>query len=283
MSLVINDVAQPPCRLGSGSFRLFRAFVREVARLSPNLTRITFGGPELAGMIGGGLDQRIKLLFPRRGQARPWLPDDRDYRCVRTLNESVRPILRTYTLRAHRSEHLEFDVDFVLHGTNGPGSAFASRARPGDEIAVGAPALDHPHPARLPGVEYDLARLHGQTLIVGDETALPAIGGIVEALPRGVRALVYADIPDFADAPRFATLADVQARWFAHHGRTHKRYRDLLGAVRSARVDGDRCYAWVAGESGMVRAVRRLLIQELGFSLGHSTFMGYWKQGRAGD
>lgn len=278
MLRTIDSIGQPPCPLGP--FRLFRAFVRDVAGVSPSLTRITFGGAELAGMTGGGLDQRIKLLFPRRGQARPCLPDDRDYRSVRALNEAVRPILRTYTLRAHRCEHDEFDVDFVLHGTNGPGSAFACRARPGDEIAVAAPSVDYPHPTPLPGVEYDLARVHEETLIIGDETALPAIGGIVEALPGGTRALVYADVPDLADVPRFATRADVQARWFVHHGRTRTRGRNLLKALRSARVNRDRCYAWVAGESGMVRAVRRLLLQELGFSLQHSTFMGYWKQGQ---
>src|SRR5919201_774261 len=175
MQSVINSAGQPlPGR--TGPFRLFRASVRDVARLSPNLTRITFGGAELTGMTDGGLDQRIKLLFPRRGQARPCLPDDRDYRSVRALSEHVRPIMRTYTLRAHRAEHAEFDEDFVLHGTNGPGSAFACRARPGDEIGVGAPNRDYPQPARLPGVEYDLARLREDTLIIGDETALPAIG-----------------------------------------------------------------------------------------------------------
>lgn len=265
----------------TGPFGLFRGFVREVVRLSPSLARITFGGPELAGMTGGGLDQRIKLLLPRQGQARPCLPEDRSYAAVRELDEDVRPILRTYTLRGHRPEHAEFDVDFVLHGGGGPGSAFACRARPGDEIAVGAPNLHYPHPVRLSGVEYDLARLHDETLIIGDETALPAIGGIVEALPHGARALVYAEVPDRADIQLFSARADVQARWFGHPGSTHARRHLLLDAVRSAPVDSDRCYAWVAGESGMVRAARRLLVQQ-GFPSEHITFMGYWKQGRAG-
>lgn len=280
MHALINGLEQPPCVAGT-PFRVFRAFVRDVAWLSPSLTRITFGGAELAGMTGGGLDQRIKLLLPRRGQVRPCLPGDRDYRSVRALGENVRPILRTYTLRAHRPERAEFDVDVVMHGSGGPGSAFAHRARPGDEIAVAAPRLDHPHPARLPGVEYDLARLQADTLIVGDETALAAIGGIVEALPSGTRAQVYAEVPDPMDIPRLSTRADVQAYWFVHHGRARARH-DLLDAVRSARADCDRCYAWVAGESGLVRAVRRLLIRQLGFAIGNGTFMGYWKQGRAG-
>lgn len=245
--------------------------------LSPSLTRITFGGAELAGMTSGGLDQRIKLLFPHAGRTRPCLPEDRAYPAVREMRNDVRPVMRTYTLRAHRPERAEVDVDFVLHGAGGPGSAFACHARPGDEIAIGAPGAQSPHPVRV-GVEYDLTRLGRDTLIIGDETALPAIGSIVETLPRGVRALVYAEVPHPGDALAFTTSAEVGARWFAHHGRVRARRHRLLEAIRSVPLD-DHCYVWVAGESGMVRAVRRMLVRRRAFPVERITFMGYWKLG----
>lgn len=277
MQNVINETGPDPSATAAGQYRLFRGVVRGVTRLSPSLTRITFGGAELADMAGGGLDQRIKLLFPRVGQVRPCLPGNRAYRSVRELPTDVRPILRTYTLRAHRPRLAEADVDFVVHEADGPGSAFARQARPGDEIAIGAPDPHSPCPTRV-GVEYDLARLDSNTLIIGDETALPAIGCIVESLPRGIRALVCAEVPDPGDALAFATPAEVRASWFVHHGRARQRRHRLLDAIRSVPLE-DRCYVWAAGESGMVRAVRRLLVRQRGFPVERSTFMGYWKLG----
>ncbi|EQD81741.1 hypothetical protein GCM10009533_14810 [Saccharopolyspora spinosporotrichia] len=92
------------------------------------------------------------------------------------------------------------------------------RARVGDRIAVYAPNAEHPHGRRFAGVEYDFDRLGERTLLVGDETALPAIASILEALPSGVRAEVFAEVPDSGDVLSIPTAADARVQWLPRLG-----------------------------------------------------------------
>jgi NADPH-dependent ferric siderophore reductase len=264
------------------AFRLFRIEVARVRLLSTHLARITFTGPDLDGMTSGGLDQRIKLVFPRPGQGEPIVPDGpRPYQALRELPTDVRPTLRSYTVRAHRPQLGEFDVDFVLHGDIGPASAFAGRARPGDRLLVYAPNAEHPHGSRLTGVEFRLDAVGDRALLVGDETALPAIAGILAELPVGVHARVYVEVPEPSDAQPLPTAASAEVHWLPRRDRRPGAL--LTEAVRSVRLPGGGWYAWLAGESGMVTTVRRHLVAERGFARNAVTFMGYWRYGRSED
>ncbi len=263
------------------AFKVFAARVVRVRRLSPHLARITFGGPELAGMTSGGLDQRIKVLLPQAGQEAPCLPEeDRTFRGVRELSEERRPLARTYTIRAHRPERAEFDVDFVLHGATGPASAFAERALPGDRVGIVGPNAEYDHAERFGGVEYRMDLLAGRTLIVGDETALPAIGSILEALPAGTRATAVVELPEAADIPTLDVAADVRFRWLPRGESAAARGDSVLGEIRSRNWFDAGLYAWVCGESSMVKGVRRQLLAG-GLDAARVTFMGYWREGGA--
>lgn len=62
----------------------------------------------------------------------------------------------------------------------------------------------------------------------------------------------------------------------------------LTAAARaSSPVEGDdegggpRFYAWIAGEAGVVKALRRYLVREVGVDRQQVAFMGYWREGRA--
>ncbi|WP_190813369.1 siderophore-interacting protein [Saccharopolyspora pogona] len=275
-------ISSPP-RLELGAealpFRLFRIEVAEVHRLSRRLVRITFTGPELSAMTSGGLDQRVKLIFPQPGQREPMIPaGERPYQALRALPLEIRPKLRSYTVRVHRPERDEFDVDFVLHGDTGPASAFAGRARPGDRLVVYAP--NAACPASCGGVEFRLDAVRDRALLIGDETALPAIAGILAALPGGVRAKVYVEIPDAADAQYLASAAEVELHWLPRRGR--RPGAALLSAIRAAVLPGE-WYAWLAGETGMVASLRRHLVDDRGFDRSAVTFMGYWRLGRSED
>ena len=271
----------PPRPAATAAFKLFRVEVRDVRRLGRHLTRITFGGPDLARMACGGLDQRIKVIFPLPGQELVLPEDDRPYLALRNLPAEIRPHFRSYTVRAHRPELCEFDIDFVLHGDTGPGSSFALHARVGDCLAVYAPNAEHPHGARFAGVEYRMETLRERTLIVGDETALPAIGSILESLPTGVCADVYIEVPDSRDAQPLVTAADASVYWLPRSG--SERPGSLLAeAVRDARLSCE-SYCWLAGECGMVTAIRRHLINDRDFERDAITFMGYWRNGQSED
>ncbi|GAA2793992.1 siderophore-interacting protein [Saccharopolyspora taberi] len=273
------SIPTPLRQAAAAAFRLFRTEVRGVRRVGGNLTRITFGGPELAGMACGGLDQRVKLILPLPGQELELPEGDRPYQRLRELPNESRPHFRSYTVRAHRPESCEFDIDFVLHGDAGPGTSFARTARVGDRLAVYAPDAEHAHGARFGGVEYRMDALGDRTLIVGDETALPAIGSILETLPAGVAADVYVEIPDPSDEQVLETDADAEVHWLARSGCERPGVL-MTDAIRAARLSSE-SYCWVAGERAMVTTIRRHLISERDFDRESVTFMGYWRNGES--
>jgi len=231
--------------------------VTRVQPLTPHLTRITFRAPSLADLADDGPDQRFKLLLPRPGQQRPILPDGGAnwYAQWQQMPEHERPVLRTYTIRHYRAEAGEVDVDFVLHGDSGPASAWASRAKAGNRVGIYGAFADYDPP---PDADWQL--------IVGDDTALPAIGAILDRSRLPSRVFVeVAGRPDRIDLP-----ADVT--WL------HRDDGDtLLDAVRKLELPEGRAYAWVAGESGAVQAIRRHLVHDRALPRESITFTGYWR------
>ncbi|HEX3785609.1 MAG TPA: siderophore-interacting protein [Pseudonocardiaceae bacterium] len=110
-------------------FRFFDLHVLRAKQLCPSFVRVTFGGESLAEVTCGGRDQRVKLFFPHRYQETPVLPADRDgdwFGQWRSMDPSVRAVMRTYTVRAQRPG--ELDVDFAVHGIGGPASQWAALA-----------------------------------------------------------------------------------------------------------------------------------------------------------
>ncbi|AHH95485.1 siderophore-interacting protein [Kutzneria albida] len=245
-------------------FTLMR--VTAVRRLTPHMARVTFGG--LAEFEHLAPDQQAKLFFPRPGQGEPTVPQPpadgdiaRWYQSYLAMPEAERPWMRSYSIRAHRPERHEIDIDFVLHGDTGPASAWASRAVPGDVLGLLGPAVSH----------YLEPSDEDWLLFLGDETALPAIGASLEALPAGTKTLAYIEVADSAEEQSFDTKADVTVHWV--HRSTG---RTLLDAARVAQLPEGTGFAWVAGEAAAVRALRRHLVDR-GFDKKRIAFTGYWR------
>src|SRR3954452_8948991 len=118
--------------------RPFAATAVRVQRLTPSFVRVTFGGADLDEFASGGLDQRVKVLFPLPGRGLLDCPTGADwYGEWRALPPERRNPIRTYTVRAARPAHREVDVDFVVHdGATGPAGAWALAARAGGEGVV---------------------------------------------------------------------------------------------------------------------------------------------------
>ena len=268
--------ARVPTAVEVPPFRLFPVHVVRTELLTPGMVRVTLGGEELAGFVNGGRDQRIKLLLPLDGQTEPVLPEgDGDggwYRAWQRMPAAWRPVMRTYTVRAQRAELCEVDVDLALHdcATEGPASRWARAARGGDRLAVFGPTGPD-----AGGVEFQLPADARWVLLAGDETALPAVAAILESLPAGLPARVYLRVPDPAERqplPAIPAVADV--RWLYGDER-------LVDAIAADELPSGTPYAWIAGEAGQVRALRRHLVDGRGFARGAVTFMGYWRRGRA--
>ncbi|GIH93306.1 siderophore-interacting protein [Planobispora siamensis] len=295
------------------AYRPFDVRVLRVRRLSPSFVRITFTGDDLTLFADKGNDQRIKVVLPLPdgtfspiGQGSDW------YQRWRMLPEALRNPIRTYTVRAVRQPAGELDVDFVLHGDSSPASRWATYAAPGHRAVVIGPnaAFDGP----TGGQEWAPPAGTTHMLLAGDETAVPAIAAIAEALPADAQATILLEVPEAGDALPLDLAPGVRVTWLPREGTGEgARHGDLLvpavrealrelavsggapAALEDVDVDaeilwevpepvsrpGDGFYAWLAGEAGMVKLLRRLLVQEAGVDRRSVAFMGYWRVGRA--
>ncbi len=292
------------------TYRLFEVALKERRVLSPSLHRLVFTGADVARMKTEGPDQRIKVFFPLPGQDAPDVPSGEDwYAHYRALADDQRPPMRTYTLRRLRAAQGEVDVDFVLHGETGPASRWATHARPGDRVVLLAPDADCAESSE--GWEWKPPAGVGQVLLVADETALPAVAGILEELAAQVdppRVLALLEVAGEGDALALKAPPTAELVWLP---RGQAAYGQALVEAVQARlaaspvVAGDALdeidvdaqilweqsdagvagpfYAWVAGEAGAVMAIRRHLVRDCGLDRRALTFMGYWRQGRVLD
>ncbi|SEG92224.1 NADPH-dependent ferric siderophore reductase, contains FAD-binding and SIP domains [Saccharopolyspora kobensis] len=244
--------------------------VLRTAELSPSMRRITLGGEELEGFLDQHTGPNIKVFVPQQGQQRPVLPElDDETGRYRWPELHERPTMRTYTVRRYDEARGELDVDFVMHGAHGVASNWARNARPGDHLGVMGPG-------------GKTCRAADYYLLVGDETALPAISSIVEGLPPTARGQVLVEIGDAAEQQHVQCPPDLEWTWLHREGVAAGRSQLLVDAVQQLDVPVDvDVSAWVAGESGIVRGIRRHLRNDRGMDAKSVLAIGYWKYGLA--
>ncbi|WKU07847.1 siderophore-interacting protein [Micromonospora sp. HUAS LYJ1] len=239
--------------------------VVRTGRPTPHLVRLVLGGEELAGLpVGEFTDHYVKLVFPPEGVD---LPRPLDLTAVkRELPREQWPRLRAYTVRAWDAAAGELTIDVVHHGDEGLAGPWAARLRPGDEVLfVGPGGAYAPDPT---------ADWH---LLVGDESALPAIGVALERLPEGAPAVVLVEIADPADEQSLPSPGAVALTWLHRAGRPVG--EALVAAVRELEFPPGRVHAFVHGEATFVKELRRLLRVERSVPREALSISGYWRQG----
>ncbi|MFD4239416.1 siderophore-interacting protein [Streptomyces sp. NPDC058542] len=252
--------------------------VTDVERITPRTARIGFTADELPGLLEDRPDQQLKLCLPRAGQTVPRLPEQhaddpygmRWYESFLAIPEAERPWMRSFTVRSYDRERNVMTVDFVLHGEGGPASRWGAAARAGDVLGMVGPSSLYARP--LPAAR--------RMLLAGDETALPAIATVLEALPAGAGAVVFAEVADAGEERELPSAAGgSEVRW-VHRDRGGS----LAAAVREAGpgLDGVDA-AWVAGEASAVRALRRHLVEERRLPRAAVEFSGYWRRALTQD
>ncbi|MFI6692865.1 siderophore-interacting protein [Streptomyces sp. NPDC050433] len=113
-----------------------------------------------------------------------------------------------------------------------------------------------------------------------NESALPAVAGILESLPPGIPARVWITLQHAADRWELPTTADAHVSWLVRD----ESAPTTEEAIRAADdLPGGTPYAWIAGESATVKAVRRHLVGERGFDRKAVKFTGYWRRGTSED
>ena len=289
-----------------------------VERLSPTFTRVELASPALAdlGVEGRFYDQRVKLVFPEPGHPLPSLVglDESWFATWMERPVEERGHMRTYTVRAVRGEGADtrLVVDFVVHeGECGPGGTWGAQARVGDRVVLMAPRRGHAYGGIefVPGEATDL-------LLVGDETAVPAVAAVLEQLDLDARGHVFLEVPLGSDVLTLQHPEGVGVRWLPRNGAArgealqaavleHLGSRPVPVVVADEEVDTDLwetpshsssgeevggrvvghdfdgLYAWIAGEAKVVTGLRRALVTGLGIDRSQVSFMGYWRVGVA--
>jgi NADPH-dependent ferric siderophore reductase len=233
----------------------YEATVQQVQRLTPRMIRVIFGGPQLAAFNWNGPAAHIKLFLGAAGSE----PD-------------ARPLSRTYTPRHFDAARCELTVDFVLHG-EGPASSWAAQAQKGQPMMIAGPGRCY---ALDPQIEW--------LLVIGDESAIPAVATILEAVPDSVRTDVLLEVNDAADEFALAaTGSNVSIRWLhraqpiiGHNGA--RAGVELATAVAAFQHPAGSGRVYVACEADAMREIRRQLLQR-GLPREWVTTRGYWKQG----
>ena len=306
------------------AYRPYRVRVGEITPLSPSFVRVSFVGDALEHFGVDGLDQRIKLVFPLPGIGLSDIGADEGdgdwYQRWRELPPEQQNPFRTYTVRAIDPVARRLDVDFVRHeteaddshATQGPAARWLATAAPGDELLISGP--DSRSANSHIGIDWRPGRA-SELLLLGDETAAPAICAILAALPPESRGTALIEVPEAADqlpapapaglsvhwlprgaAPCGARLVPAVRDWLAEHPEVVAAAgAPLPQPLEDIDVDTEilwdspdpeasapgGLYAWLAGESGVIKGLRRTLVTEHGVDRGRVAFMGYWRLGKA--
>ena len=203
--------------------------VVRVERVTPSFVRIELGGDELAefGTPGPVLDQRIKIVFPNAAGELPSFADADEswWTTWMEIPEDQRGSMRTYTVRdvVGTGTDTRLVVDIVVHETDhrgaddpldGAGNTWALQARAGQRLVVMAPRRGH----EFGGIEWSPGNA-SRLLLVGDETAAPAIRGVLRDLPAEAPGAAFLEVPLDADVlDDVAAPPGVQLTWIPRNG-----------------------------------------------------------------
>lgn len=241
--------------------------VKTVQRVTPHLIRITLTGDALEGFTSPGFDDHAKLFFPDAATGQLTLPTAGPDGPV--WPEGGRPAMRDYTPRRHDAQANTLEIDFALHDA-GPATQWAEQAKPGDIVGVGGPRGSFIVPT-----EFDWH------LLIGDDTALPAIARRLAELPAGARAVVLAEVDSEADEIPFETQADLTLRWVHRQGAAPGLSAVLVDTLKAMTLPAGDFHAWVGCESAIAKALRAHLVGERGANPKWVRASGYWRRGAA--
>ena len=261
-----------------------RATVAGSKQISPHFVRVTVAGEDLRSLTPLGNDHWFRLFIPTPDQDELRLPTATGsllwYAQYLAMSKASRPIVRNYTIRAFRPAEKalfgntpEIDIDFVCHGSGdeaGPASHWAQSVSVGDQLALLDEGLIH-NP--LPEAR--------RFLLVGDESALPAIAGILESATPDITGDVFLEIPSADDEQELTVPDGVTLTWLPRSD-PHARPGELaLEAVQAAELAQLPDYVFVAGEQALAAGVRRHLVNDRGVPKADVVFTGFWRHGRA--
>lgn len=255
--------------------RFYRLRVVRAGDVSPSFRRVTVTSAELSAFQHLGFDHWFRLFVPAAGQQDWRLPTATSklwYAQWLATPARERPHVNNYTVRAFRPDSLELDIDVVLH--RGPGGAlegrvaqWAAEVQPGDELAI----LDE-------GLLFNRPTDARSVLLAGDESALPALEGILASLPDDIGGRAVLEVPTAADVRDLTHAPGLHVQWVVRSEVDPAAVPGsaALAAVCAGPAPAADAYAFLVGESGLATGARRHLVRT-GLAKEQITFCGFWK------
>ena len=254
---------------------LVTARVESAERISPAFVRVSLSGEQLLGWRNLGFDQWFRLAIPVAGDNTRFDRlserfDMRGYLRYLTLPRATRPAIRNYTVREFDARTGQLDIDFVIHDSDpdhaGVAAPWAQGLPVGDIVAL----IDQ-------GCGYRTVPGARQVVLVGEETALPAVLGILRDLPEDATGHAIVEVPSDADRQPVEAPAGVSVHWLAREAGAAPGVAALeelrgLSPFPDGPVSG-----FVAGEQKLAAGGRRHLVGERGLDRSAVDFCGYWR------
>lgn len=219
----------------------------KVERLTPHMIRISLAGSDLAGFVSSSPDDHIKIFIPGLDGA---------------------PVRRDYTPRKYNPAAGTLVLDFVNH-EGGPAAAWARAAKVGDHLDIGGPK----------GSQIISGNI-AHWLLIGDETALPAIGRRVEELPAQSHVTTIVAVPGQEDEQIFETSAQHTAHWVHRPLDKADDAQGIVSALSGMDIS-EHTFIWVGAEARVAKTVRQYLLEKRGIATQWIKASGYWVQGQA--
>lgn len=243
-----------------------RTHLCEVVRtreITPLVHRVTVGGCGIAGFTVAGRDAFAYLLLPPQGRTEMTIGIDFDWSQVRSMPKPDRPRGAYYSIRHHRPDVLEIDLDIVRHD-GGVASGWAATAAPGDKVALWGPRVLFAPPD-------DTAC----TLLVADDTGVPAMLSILDHLPADHPVIAIAEVAGAAEVRDVDLSPSVDLRWVCRDGRG-----SATDVVRDLQLPSGPTYAWGAGEHDWIQELESLVGGIHGVGAERRSLTSYWRRDR---
>lgn len=247
LEVVPNQAGGPRIERVRHEQKLRSLQVESVAHLTPGMLRITFSGEDLSDFVSLAPDDHVKIFVP-------------------TPSGEIER--RDYTPRRYDPRARTLVIDFAVHDA-GPATRWALAARPGDRLQIGGPRGSAV-------VSSDIRRW----LLIGDETALPAIGRRIEEARAGAHITSVAAVTGPQEHQRFDTCADLTTLWAHRPLSAGDDPGALLSIVKTIDLQPE-TFVWIAAEAAVARAIRTYFIEQKGHSLSWTKAGGYWVMGKA--
>lgn len=220
-------------------------------RLTPHLVRVVLGGAGFDDFESNDkTDKYVKILF---------------------TDSDGHDVTRTYTVREVNAVEKSISIDFVVHGDEGLAGPWAAAAQPGDTAVISGPGGGY---APDPSADWHL--------LVGDESALPAIASALDALPASAQGVAFIETYSDADVLELRSPAGVDVRWLFRGDRRAGEATLLADAVSQHPWADGRVQVFAHGERGAMKQLRDMFKQR-GVTRAQLSLSGYWAFGRTED